>query len=137
MRLLAGAALLSLYFAAMGCEDARPAAAPRTSAERNAMSQRWNALAARLEADNEPRVRARLSPDRSAELDADVVRASAKLHEARKALANSRLNFPEQALEAELETARGALDEAEGAVSKADAIRASSEITEAGVQADG
>ncbi len=100
------------------------------------MSKRWNALAARLEADNEPRVRARLPPDRNAELDADVVRASAKLHEARRALANSRLNFPEQALETELETARGALDEAEDAVSKADAIRAGGELTDGGAQAD-
>ncbi len=137
MRFLAGAALLGLYVAATSCEDVRPAAAPRTSAERDAMSQRWNALAARLEADNEPRVRARLPPDRSAELDADVVRASAKLHEARKALANSRLNFPEQALETELATARAALDEAEDAVSKADAIRAGGEITEAGAGEDG
>lgn len=106
--------------------------APQTPHERDALVLRWNALSARLEADNEARVHARLAPNRDAELNADVVRAAELLHDARRALEHSRVALPAQALTDMLDGTRAALDEAETAVSKADAIRASSEPLEAG-----
>ena len=127
---VAGAAAV-VCAAATACEDTRPASAPGPSGvdERNALVQRYNALAARLEADNTPSVHARLSPSQRAELDADVVRAASSLHDAHRSLETTRYALPEQALAERLEAARKALDDAEDAVVRADGI--------SGVPADG
>jgi len=123
---LAGASLA-------GCEDSRPPSAPGSGhAERDALVQQWNALEARLEEDNTSRVRKALGPTRSVELDAASTRASSALHEARRILETLTMNFPEQARSAQLARAHEALDTAETAVAKADALRESLEPAEAG-----
>ncbi len=120
--------------AATACEDTRPASSPQPLGveERNALVERYNALAARLEADNVPRVHARLNASQKAELDADVVRAASALHEAHRSLETTRFALPQQALAEQLESARKALDDAEVAVVRADGIRASTETLDAG-----
>lgn len=128
IRILASGALC---VAALACEDSRPASAPRTPGNLDAVARRWNALAARLEADNEPRVHARLAPAKDAELSEDVVRAASALHDARRVLDNLHLGLPDQARDEMLERARASLDEADGPLRKADAIRAGSEPSDA------
>lgn len=117
--------------ASIACEDNRPATAPRAHGEREALAERWNSLEARLEADNEARVHAKLSPDRDAALNAVVVRAAAALHDAHRSIEHTRLVLPEQALAEMFDRARAALDEAESTVSQADAIRASTPTPDA------
>ena len=117
--------------ALLACEDVRPVTVPRMRDQQEVMVRDWNGLEARLEADNEARVHARLAPDRNAELNAHVARAASLLHEAHRALEQTRrLAFPEQAREEKLASARVALDEAEDSVSRADSIRASTEPSE-------
>lgn len=127
---LAGGAV-ALCASALACEDVRPATAPGMHDPRVVLVRKWNGLEARLEADNEARVHARLAPDRDAELNAHVARAASLLHEAHRALEQThRLAYPEQAREEKLASARVALDEAEDSVSRADSIRASTEPSE-------
>jgi hypothetical protein len=116
----------------MACEDSRPASVPRTPHEREALVTRWNALSARVEADNAPRVHAHLAPERDATLNADVVRASERLHDAHRVLEHTLVALPEQALTEMLDGVRSALDDADAAVNEADAIRASTEPLDAG-----
>jgi len=91
------------------------------------MVQRWNTLEARLELDEDARVHSRVAPRKSAELGDDLARAGSSLHTARRALEHMYLTLPEHARLERLELASEALDDAEAAVSQADAIRASAE----------
>ncbi len=117
------------------CEDSRPPSAPHAESGRSAVVQRWNSLEARLEADNESRVRARLTPEKNVELDAAVARASDRLHEAHRVLETLRLGLPEQARDEAIERAHATLDEAESSIERADALREATEETDAGAAA--